>query len=90
MAAKQKAPVKRATVAVKSSSAKPAARKGVVQLSKAEVARLMAENAGLLQRLAVANEKVARLERQRDEALNRIEWAIDSIQTLSDEMRKTP
>lgn len=49
----------------------------------ASVARLEVENSLLMTKLAAAEQKIALLERQRDEALNRIEWVIDSLNTIA-------
>ncbi len=46
------------------------------------VARLEVDNAQLAAKLAAAELKIAVLERQRDEALNRINWVIDSLNTM--------
>ena len=70
----------------KAAASRPAAQKAPTAPSKAEVARLVLENKTLLERLAAAEQKLALLERQRDEALNRIEWAMDALQTLTDEV----
>ena len=72
---------------------KPAAKRGAAAQkptsagSKSVLARLESENAVLKERLAAADLRVAMLERQRDEALNRIAWVIDSIKTLADSVR---
>jgi hypothetical protein len=51
----------------------------------AALARLEAEKAALAVRLAAAEDRIAALERQRDEALNRIEWVIDSLHTMAED-----
>ncbi len=51
------------------------------------VARLEAEKAELAAKLTAARERIVALERQRDEALNRIEWVIDSLHTLAEDAR---
>ena len=72
---------------------KPAAKRGAAAQKptaaggKAAAVRLESENAALKERLAAAELRVAMLERQRDEALNRIAWVIDSIKTLADSVR---
>jgi chromosome segregation ATPase len=51
-------------------------------------ARLEAENSALKKQLAAAELKIAMLERQRDAALNRIEWVIDSINSLAESVKQ--
>jgi hypothetical protein len=70
---------------VKTKATRPAARKPVT--AKSEAVRIAAENARLLERLAAAEERIVQLESQRDDALNRIEWVIDSINSLTDGVR---
>ena len=50
-----------------------------------ELTRLRRENAGMTQALADAAQRVQDLESARDLALDRIEWAIDSLHTLVDQ-----
>ena len=64
---------------------KPAA--SVAKVAKTGSADLAAENAALKKRLASAQARIELLERQRDEALNRIAWVIDSINTLAESVR---
>jgi hypothetical protein len=64
-----------------------AAQKPVSTGGKAASARLEAENLALKKQLAAAEVRIALLERQRDEALNRIEWVIDSINSLGASVR---
>ena len=59
----------------------PAAPEKPAVGAKAALDRLQEENASLLARLVAAEHEIARLRSQRDEALNRIEWVIDSIKT---------
>jgi hypothetical protein len=66
---------------------RPTAQKPVTATAKAHAARLEAENVRLVQHLAAAEQRIAMLERQRDEALNRIEWVIDSINNLTENAR---
>ena len=66
---------------------RPAAQKPVAAMTKAQVGRLQAENARLTEQIAAAEARIALLERQRDEALNRIEWVIDSIYSLAENVR---
>jgi hypothetical protein len=87
-AAVTKAPAKAATPsATPSAPAAPAAR---VPLHAADtmaraMKRLAAQNTQLAKALADAEARIAELERQRDSALDRIEWVIDSLHTLRDE-----
>lgn len=74
----------------KARASRSAAQKPSTAGAKAKVARLEDERRGLQERLTAAEQKIAILERQRDEALNRIEWVIDSIRTLTDEVRRSP
>lgn len=64
-----------------------AARKPPPRAGKTSLARLETDNAGLRKQLAAAEQKIAVLERQRDEALNRIAWVIDSINSLAESVR---
>ena len=64
-----------------------AARKVVPAGGKSSLARLEADNAALRKQLAAAEARIAVLERQRDEALNRIAWVIDSINSLAESVR---
>ena len=50
-----------------------------------ELTRLRRENAGMTQALAEAAQRVQDLESARDVALDRIEWAIDSLHTAVDQ-----
>jgi hypothetical protein len=47
--------------------------------------RLATQNTQLAKSLADAEARIAELERQRDSALDRIEWVIDSLHSLRDE-----
>lgn len=47
-----------------------------------EVARLRAENAALSAELDSARRRIAELETLREQSINRIDWVIDSLQTL--------
>lgn len=77
MSQKEKPPSKRSA----------AARKPATKTVKSHSPGLSAENAALKKRLAAAEARIALLERQRDEALNRIAWVIDSINTLAESVR---
>jgi hypothetical protein len=69
----------------KSSQEKPVKRGAAPELPAAAIKRLEAENARLVKDLQTAEARVAELERQRDSALDRIEWVIDSLHTLREE-----
>lgn len=77
MTQKPKPPAKRGAAAQR-----PTAAGG-----KARVVHLEAENAALKKQLAAAEQRIALLERQRDAALNRIAWVIDSINSLAESVR---
>jgi chromosome segregation ATPase len=47
--------------------------------------RVAAQNAQLTKALQDAEARIAELERQRDSALDRIEWVIDSLHSLREE-----
>jgi len=47
------------------------------------IARLERERDALKAELETARARIAELERQRSDALNRVEWVIDSLHTLS-------
>lgn len=64
-----------------------AAQKPTAAGAKSSATHLAAENAALKKQLAAAEAKIALLERQRDEALNRIAWVIDSINSLAESVR---
>lgn len=66
---------------------KGAAARKPAPSARGAVARLEAETEALRRRLAEAEDKVALLERQRDEALNRIEWVIDSLNSLTENVK---
>ncbi|MEQ1616307.1 MAG: hypothetical protein ABL904_26440 [Hyphomicrobiaceae bacterium] len=80
MTQKTKPTAKRGAIAQKPAKLKAAG-------GKATLARLEADNSALAGRLAVAEQQIALLERQRDEALNRIAWVIDSINSLAESVR---
>jgi chromosome segregation ATPase len=71
----------------KSSQDKSAPQKRAVAAESpaAAIKRLEAENARLVKDLQTAEARVAELERQRDSALDRIEWVIDSLHSLREE-----
>ncbi len=75
------------TQKVKSKPKRPAAPKLAAVSVKAKAANLEAENAALLEQLALAERRITDLELQRDEALNRIEWVIDAINSLTEGVR---
>ena len=50
-----------------------------------ELARLRRQNADLARDLAVAGERVRELEAARDQAMDRIDWAIDSLHNVLDQ-----
>jgi hypothetical protein len=55
------------------------------ETAAAAVKRLEAETAMLTKALAAAEARITELERQRDSALDRIEWVIDSLHSLREE-----
>jgi predicted nucleic acid-binding Zn-ribbon protein len=59
----------------------PATKERLATL-EAEVARLRRENGETAAALAGAQARVRELEAARDEALDRIDWAVDSIHNL--------
>jgi hypothetical protein len=79
MTQKDKSRAKRSAAARKPTSAAAA---------RDRQARLEAENSALKKQLAAAELKIAMLERQRDAALNRIEWVIDSINSLAESVKQ--
>ena len=64
--------------AVQAGRAKPSSA------TKTALAELQNENAALIARLAAAEDEIKELKIQRDEALNRIDWVIDSIKSLTE------
>ena len=46
---------------------------------------LAQQNAKLVTELAAAHERIAELERKHSEIVNRIDWVIDSLHSLTDE-----
>jgi hypothetical protein len=74
-AVKGRATPVRAETAAKSAAAKPPVKK----------VRPEDEIAQLTQALKDAEVRIAELERQRDTALDRIEWVLDSLHSLRDE-----
>ena len=50
-----------------------------------ELLRLRQQNMEMVQALADANQRVHELESARDLAIDRIEWAIDSLHTVLDQ-----
>ena len=50
-----------------------------------ELARLRRQNADLARDLAVAGGRVRELEAARDQAMDRIDWAIDSLHNVLDQ-----
>ena len=77
VSAKASAPIK-ATPATKLKS--PGA-----ELPASAIKRLEADNVRLAKALKDADARIADLERQRDNALDRIEWVIDSLHSLRDD-----
>ena len=77
------------TTKAKVQAKRTAAKKESAAPAKGAMKRLETENQELQARLKDAEQKVALLQRQRDDALNRLEWVIDSIRTLSEEVRKS-
>ncbi len=73
----------------KARAKRPAAKKAPVKNAKSEDKHLGSDKRLLQQRLAEAEQKIVLLERQREEALNRLEWVIDSIRTLAEDVRKS-
>jgi hypothetical protein len=65
----------------------PAAAKSSPATKRSPTARLEAANAALIKQLAAAEARIAALEQQRDDALNRIEWVIDSLNSLAESVR---
>jgi hypothetical protein len=68
----------------KAAPAKPAAVPAGDTMALA-LKRVAAQNALLTQSLKDAEARIAELERQRDSALDRIEWVIDSLHSLREE-----
>ena len=52
---------------------------------KPTVAQLQRERDALVKQLSAAEQRIAELESAHDQAINRIDWVIDSIQTVFDE-----
>lgn len=81
----------KAVTSVRPAPAPAAATKPVVapvhvaQAKPADVRALEAERDRLLAELEVARDRIAELERTRDQVLNRIDWVIDSLHSLADE-----
>jgi hypothetical protein len=65
---------------------RPPAAKPTAASAKGQAAGLAAQNAALSERLVAAERRIVELERQRDEALNRIEWVIDAINSLTEDV----
>ncbi len=61
------------------------AKASVGETAASTVKRLEAQNAQLAKALKDAEARIAELERQRDSALDRIEWVIDSLHSLREE-----
>jgi chromosome segregation ATPase len=78
------APAKAAGKAAGKARAAPA-KAAVAETAAAAIKRLEAENAQLAKSLKDSEARVAELERQRDSALDRIEWVIDSLHSLREE-----
>jgi phage shock protein A len=54
----------------------------LAQSTASRIKTLERENTRLQQQLEEANERVARLEESRSEAVNRIDWVIDSLHNI--------
>ncbi len=54
----------------------------LVQSTASRIKSLERENARLQQQLGEANERISRLEESRSEAVNRIDWVIDSLHNI--------
>ena len=80
---KATAPVKASTPIKAIPAAKP--RPPVAELPASSIKRLEADNVRLAKALKDADARIADLERQRDNALDRIEWVIDSLHSLRDD-----
>lgn len=50
----------------------------------ADASKLLAENERLSTELAAAKVRIGELEKQRSDAINRIDWVIDTLQNLVD------
>jgi hypothetical protein len=50
-----------------------------------DIARLRRQNADMVRDLEAANQRVRELESARDFALDRIDWALDSLHTVLEE-----
>lgn len=73
----------------KARAKRPAARIAPAKTAKSEDKQLGLDRRLLQQRLAEAEHKIELLERQREEALNRLEWVIDAIRALAEDVRKS-
>jgi upstream activation factor subunit UAF30 len=83
-AAPPKAAAKAAPKAAAKAKTAPA-KPSVAETAAATVKRLEAQNAQLAKALKDAESRITELERQRDSALDRIEWVIDSLHSLREE-----
>ena len=72
------------TAAKRPRSAEPPDSGGMV----AEIRTLRAEKAQLAAELEAARARIAELEAARTDAINRIDWVIDSLQSLSGKKRR--
>jgi phage shock protein A len=54
----------------------------LAQSAASRIKTLERENVRLQQQLEEANERIARLEESRSEAVNRIDWVIDSLRNI--------
>ncbi len=73
----------------KARAKRPAAKKAPAKIAKSDDKQLGSDRRLLQQRLAEAEGKIELLERQREEALNRLEWVIDAIRALAEDVRKS-
>jgi hypothetical protein len=73
----------------KARAKRPPARKAPAKTAKSDDKQLGSDRRLLQQRLAEAERRIEMLERQREEALNRLDWVIDSIRTLVEDVRKS-
>jgi hypothetical protein len=80
-------PVGSPAKAAKTAPATPAKppSKAAAEPPAAAIKRLEAEITALILALAEAQARITELERQRDSALDRIEWVIDSLHSLREE-----
>lgn len=89
-------PASTKTPATKTPAAKPAAKKSVtaqaagslqvaVERLEARMAELKRERDALALELAAAHQQITALEAARTQAINRIDWVLDSLQSLTED-----